>query len=68
MGAKRRHKRPFASRKPKTYGLTEPGDIVQIDTLDIHPFPEVFPMPFPDKSPGIALKTPSCIGQSDPPE
>lgn len=38
---KRRQKRPFAIRKPKTYSALEPGDIVQIDTLDIHPFPNV---------------------------
>lgn len=37
--AKRRQKRPYAIRKPKGYEVTQPGDIVQVDTLDIHPFP-----------------------------
>ena len=37
--AKRRHKRPYAIRKPKDYSISKPGDIVQIDTLDINPFP-----------------------------
>lgn len=39
--AKRRHKRPYAVRKPKDYPVSKPGDIIQIDTLDIHPFPNV---------------------------
>ena len=39
--AKRRYKRPYAIRKPKGYEVSEPGDIVQIDTLDIYPFPGV---------------------------
>lgn len=39
--AKRRHKRPYAIRKPKDYLVTKPGDIIQIDTLDIHPFPNI---------------------------
>lgn len=34
-------KRPYAVRKPKDYGVTSPGDLVQVDTLDIHPFPHV---------------------------
>lgn len=39
--AKRRHKRPYAIRKPKDYKAILPGDIIQVDTLDIHPFPGV---------------------------
>ncbi len=39
--AKRQHQRPYAIRKPKEYEVVLPGDIVQIDTLDIHPFPGV---------------------------
>jgi len=39
--AKKRPKRPYAIRKPKDYSISIPGDLVQIDTLDIHPFPNV---------------------------
>ena len=34
-------KRPYAVRKPKEYQAREPGDIVQVDTLDIRPLPGV---------------------------
>jgi len=37
--SKRRSKRPFAIRKPRDYEVKLPGDLVQIDTLDIKPFP-----------------------------
>jgi len=37
--AKRRSKRPLAARKPRDYAIKLPGDLVEIDTLDIHPFP-----------------------------
>lgn len=37
--AKRRSKRPFAIRKPREFEVKRPGDLVEIDTLDIHPFP-----------------------------
>lgn len=36
---KRQRKRPYAIRKPKDYNATEPGDIVEVDTLDIRPLP-----------------------------
>jgi transposase InsO family protein len=36
---KRTSQRPHAVRKPKDYEATEPGDIVQVDTLDIRPVP-----------------------------
>jgi transposase InsO family protein len=29
--------RPYAIRKPQEYGVELPGDLVQVDTLDIHP-------------------------------
>ncbi len=32
-------KRPYAIRKPKDYEVKEPGDLVQLDTLDIRPMP-----------------------------
>ena len=32
-------KRPYAIRKPKEYRATRPGDIVQVDTADIRPWP-----------------------------
>tara|TARA_B100000315_G_C14495575_1_gene549792 strand:- start:109 stop:825 length:717 start_codon:yes stop_codon:yes gene_type:complete len=38
---KRSLKRPFAVRKPKEYRAVEPGDIVQVDTLDVRPVPGV---------------------------
>ncbi len=34
-------KRPYAIRKPKGYEVKEPGDLVQLDTLDIRPLPGV---------------------------
>lgn len=34
----RKTKRPYAIRKPKDYAVQEPGDIVQVDTLDLHAF------------------------------
>jgi len=36
---KRIHKRPYATRKPKDYVVEQPGDLVQLDTLDIRPLP-----------------------------
>lgn len=41
ISAKRRHRRPYAIRKPKDYEASEAGDIVQIDTLDIRPLPGI---------------------------
>jgi len=38
---KRQRKRPYAVRKPKDYLAKEPGDIVEVDTLDIRPLPGV---------------------------
>jgi putative transposase len=32
-------RRPYATRKPKGYKATQPGDLVQVDTADIHPWP-----------------------------
>jgi transposase InsO family protein len=37
---KRRPKRPYAVRKPRDYKVSEPGDLVQIDTLDLRPVPD----------------------------
>ena len=33
--------RPYAVRKPKQYAVSEPGDLVQVDTLDVRPLPGV---------------------------
>ncbi len=33
--------RPYAVRKPKDYRARKPGDIVQVDTLDLRPLPGV---------------------------
>ena len=38
---KRVLKRPYAIRKPKDYMTTQPGDLIQLDTLDIRPLPGV---------------------------
>ncbi len=38
---KRQLKRPYAIRKPKGYVAKEPGDIVEVDTLDVRPLPGV---------------------------
>jgi len=36
---KRTHPRPYAIRKPKGYLVQGPGDLVQVDTLDLRPLP-----------------------------
>lgn len=38
---RRVHARPYAVRKPKGYPVREPGDLVQVDTLDLRPVPGV---------------------------
>jgi len=38
---RRSYPRPYAVRKPKDYTATKPGDIVQVDTLDLRPLPNV---------------------------
>lgn len=38
---KRRRFRPYAIRKPRDYESTQPGELVQVDTLDIRPLPGV---------------------------
>ena len=38
---KRRLIRPYATRKPKEYQPKNPGDLVQVDTLDVRPLPTV---------------------------
>ena len=38
---KRRPRRPYAIRKPRDYQACQPGDIVQVDTLDLRPLPGV---------------------------
>jgi putative transposase len=38
---KRQRKRPYAVRKPKGYVARAPGDIVEVDTLDVRPLPGV---------------------------
>ena len=36
-----RHQRPYATRKPKDYGASEPGDLVQLDTMQLRPLPDL---------------------------
>jgi len=38
---KRQTRRPHAIRKPKDYRVEEPGDLVEVDTLDVRPVPGV---------------------------
>jgi len=38
---RRRWQRPYAIRKPKEYVAKKPGDIVEVDTLDVRPLPGV---------------------------
>jgi transposase InsO family protein len=38
---KRRLDRPYATRKPKEYRAKKPGDLVQVDTLDVRPLSNV---------------------------
>ena len=38
---KRARTRPYATRKPKEYVAEAPGDIVEVDTLDVRPLPGV---------------------------
>jgi putative transposase len=41
-GARRRLRpRPYAVRKPKQYAVFRPGDLVEVDTLDVRPVPGV---------------------------
>lgn len=39
ISAKRRSRRPYGVRKPGDYVVQNPGDLVEVDTLDIRPFP-----------------------------
>ena len=41
ISATRRLRRPYAIRKPKEYKPLIPGDLVEVDTLDIRPLPGV---------------------------
>ena len=38
---RRSYPRPYAVRKPKGYKVIHPGDLVQVDTLDLRPLPGV---------------------------
>ena len=35
------HPRPYAVRKPRDYPVLEPGDLVEVDTMDLRPLPGV---------------------------
>lgn len=42
VSAGKRHKgRPYAIRKPREYQVKAPGDLIEVDTLDIRPLPGV---------------------------
>ena len=36
---KRTFRRPYAVRKPRDYAVEEPGDLIQVDTLEVRPLP-----------------------------
>ncbi|MCH7641282.1 transposase [Patescibacteria group bacterium] len=38
---KRRARRPYAIRKPQDWAVSKPGDLVQVDTLNVKPLPGV---------------------------
>jgi hypothetical protein len=38
---RRPFKRPYATRKPREYAVQRPGDLVEVDTLDVRPLPNV---------------------------
>jgi transposase InsO family protein len=41
-GSRRRLRpRPYAVRKPRQYAVSRPGDLVEVDTLDVRPLPGV---------------------------
>jgi putative transposase len=37
ISAKRKSRRPYGVRKPRDYAVQNPGDLVEVDTLDIRP-------------------------------
>ena len=41
ISAKRKSRRPDGVRKPEGYVVERPGDLVEVDTLDVRPFPWV---------------------------
>jgi transposase InsO family protein len=41
ISATRKSRRPYGIRKPREYAATAPGDLVQVDTLDVRPLPGV---------------------------
>jgi len=41
ISARRKSRRPYGVRKPRDYMVQRPGDLVQVDTLDVRPFPWV---------------------------
>jgi len=41
ISAKRKTRRPYGVRKPGDYVVQSPGDLVEVDTLDVRPFPWV---------------------------
>jgi len=38
---KKVRKRPYAIRKPKEYQICNPGDLIQVDTMDVRPLPGI---------------------------
>lgn len=41
ISAKRKSRRPYGVRKPREYVAQSPGDLVEVDTLDVRPCPGV---------------------------
>lgn len=40
-GRRKALSRPYGIRKPKDFQISEPGDLIQLDTLDVRPLPRV---------------------------
>jgi putative transposase len=41
ISAKRKNRRPYGVRKPREYVVEHPGDLVEVDTLDVRPCPGI---------------------------
>lgn len=47
--------RPYAVRKPREYAASQPGDLVEVDTLDVRPLPGVIFKQFTARDVGFPL-------------
>ena len=62
VSARRRGiRRPYAVRKPKDYQVAQPGDLIQLDTLDIRPLPGVVLKHFTARGYNLPLGYNRCL-------